>query len=309
MRTKLHIVALGLLSACTYDEGLIIENMKGTVRIPAEAGTAQVTAADGSVETIVDAKLLGPVFLGLYPSLQPAGTIAPYPHPEVGPQFVQGQQALSYPYGGTSVGDFRFSCIQALECKLVTGRYTDFDDIVNWFTKELGFGLSDASGQPVVSGAYLQQVCFDILQVSTDRETRLVAQDRNEDGAIDTTDLELQLEGDFFVGEFEILQQEFFWDQRQEGCEPGIDCAGFTLWGFVDNPDSDYNFETCVQGGLSGGFNIQDYATDYIGGAFQRDILNLPSSYITGGDWVASEGFRWDNIYDQPELVIDWEVQ
>ena len=307
-RILLGAIALSLVQACSYDEGLIIENLKGTVKVPKAAGTRTFIDANGVSTEVTDVKLLGPVILGLYPGISEANTVQNYPYPEVGPLYDAPNPALAYPYGGTTVGDFRFSCLQALECRLVSDRFVDFDEIIDWFNDTVGIAVVDASGQAVLDGEYLRQTCYDLLEVTSDREVRLTAEDRNDDDKIDAADLDFVLEGEYFVADFEILQQEFFWDQNQENCEPGVDCKGFSLWGFLDSPGPSYNFDSCNQGSGSGGFNVNDYATDYQGGAWYRNLLNLPSQRISAGDWVA-EGYQWDDVYDQPELFIDFEVQ
>jgi hypothetical protein len=309
---RILVLASALLaSACTYDEGLIIENMKGTVRLPAAVGTRTVVDANGQQVELVDPRFIGPVYLGLYSGVAPVNTVQDYPHPEVGPQYDAPNPAQAYPYGGTSIGDFRYPCLEALVCRVVSDRFTNFDDLVSFFNETIDTPLVDAAGQPVNSGEYLQQTCFDQLEVSTDREVRITAEDRNDDGQINEMDLDFQLDdsGEFFVGDFELLQQEFFWDQDQEDCTPGQDCKGFTLWGFVDSPNAAFSYSTCDTSVNANAFDVNEYSADFQGGAAFRDILNTPSKRITEGDWVASEGYQWDNVYEQPELVIDFEVQ
>ena len=298
-------------SACRYDEGLIIENMRGTVKIPVEAGSATVVRADGETVDLVDAKLIGPVYLGLYSGVDPENVQERYPYPKRGPQFQGDEAGDTYPYGGTTVGDFRFPCFEALVCRVVSGRYVDFDDMVDWFNNGLGDPIEDAAGQEVPSGDYMRQTCYDLLDAATDEEVRLTANDENDDGTINEMDLDFVLDdsGNFFVADFEIRQQEFFFDQNQEGCTPGEDCKGFTLWGFMDAPAAaDFSYETCdpdAQNSLP----IRDYDVEFNGGVAYRDVLNQPSQYLLPGDWVASEGFVWSDVYEQPELFIDFEVQ
>ena len=37
----------------------------------------------------------------------------------------------AYPYGGGSVGRYDFACFSSVACKVVTGRFTDYDDILD----------------------------------------------------------------------------------------------------------------------------------------------------------------------------------
>jgi hypothetical protein len=297
-----------LLGACRYEEGLIISNMQGTVFIPEEAATRTIVNAEGVEETITDVKLIGPVYLGVYPSILPQDIVAPYPHPEVGPQYLEAIAGNAYPYGGTTIGDLRFACLEFLTCKVSSGRFEEWQDIVDWFA-DLGLPIKDASGVEVTTGQYLQQTCFDQLNVTSDAEARLTAyQDVNDDGAINELDLDFVYvpEEHGFRAPFTLWQQEFFWDlaeEEQTGCTPGTDCTGFSLWGWMDAPSTlDYVYSTCDG---SFGFPNEIYNNEFNGGAVQPDVLNFPSTYLGSGDAVSSEGFVWNDIYDQPELVLD----
>ena len=104
------LLGLGLTSGCQFDEGLIIENMRAKVFVPEEAATREFLREDGSVEVITDVALIGPVFLGLYASVAPPESIEAYPHPEVGPQYIENTPGDTYPYGGTTIGDIRYAC-------------------------------------------------------------------------------------------------------------------------------------------------------------------------------------------------------
>ncbi|MBW1881605.1 MAG: hypothetical protein JRJ84_24875, partial [Deltaproteobacteria bacterium] len=114
MRRALLIIAIAsAIAGCTYNEGLEIHNIQGRVVLPEEVGS-RVT--DSGNEIIDDARLIGPVYLGLYPSVRSG--LREYPHPEVGPVFQQGTPGDTYPYGGTSIGDIRYACMEFLVCKV-----------------------------------------------------------------------------------------------------------------------------------------------------------------------------------------------
>jgi hypothetical protein len=258
---------------------------------------------------LVDARLIGPVYLGLYPDVEPANVEEPYPYPTRGPQFQGDAPGDTYPYGGTTIGDFRFPCFEDLVCRVVSGRYSSYDDLVDWF-EEVGDPIIDAAGQVVPSGQYMQQTCYDLVDAASDDEVRLIAGDENEDGKIDAADLDFVLDdsGNFFVADFTIYQQEHFWDQEQEGCTPGEDCRGFSLWGYMDAPNqAALSYDTCNVVGNA--LDVRDYNVEFDSGVAYRDVLNQPSKYLSIGDWVASEGYQWDDPYEQPELFIDFEVQ
>ncbi|MEO0602780.1 MAG: hypothetical protein AAF211_15160, partial [Myxococcota bacterium] len=229
--------ALLLAQGCAFDEGLIIENLRGTVSVPVEAATRSIQDEEGNfVELEADARLIGPVYLGLYSKIEPENVIEEYPHPETGPQFQPGQAGDAFPYGGTTVGDLRFACLPSLSCRLTSGRFEDWDSIVDWF-RLLDTPLTDVNGFEVPNGEFLRQVCYDFLNVTSDAETRVTAfEDNNNDGEINALDLDFQREGEFFVADFEMLQQEQFFDQEQDDCTPGVDCRGFSLWGWMDAP-------------------------------------------------------------------------
>ena len=303
------VLTLALLPVgCAYEEGLIIENLKGTVRIPVAAGTRVIQDQYGNSQEVVDARLIGPVYLGLYPSIEPANVIASYPHPEIGPQFLDDVPGDAYPYGGTTIGDLRFACVEALSCRMTSGRFVDWQAILDWFSA-VGEPVVDASNREITNAEFLRQTCYDILDVTSDAETRITAyEDLNEDGNLDENDLEFVLDEseEFFVGSFEILQQEFFWDVDQGDCTPGVDCRGFSLWGWMDSPSPEtYTFSTCQDGT---GFNANVYENDFVTGAVFFDVLNFPQDYIDSGDWVSSVSFQWDDVNSEPELVLDFEV-
>ena len=106
------LLSAALLSGCYYDEGLTIENMTGTLVIPREAATRDFLREDGSVDTVTDVRLIGPVYLGMFAGVEQG--IEDYPHPSVGPQFQAGVPGDTYPYGSTTVGDIRYACFEHL---------------------------------------------------------------------------------------------------------------------------------------------------------------------------------------------------
>lgn len=308
-----------LLPACGYEEGLLIENLRGTVRVPSTALTRTVLVPDPNdaaaeptpLEIVNDPRLIGPVYLGLYPAVEPADVLARYPHPEMGPQYLEDTPGDAYPYGGTTVGDIRFACFEYLACKVASGRFADYEDMRVWF-EQLGQPIVDAAGEIVVDGDYIQQTCFDLMAVTSDREVRVTAyEDRNDDGSIDEKDLDFVYdEGeDAWIADFTLWQQEFFWDLQEEedkGCTPGEDCTGFTLWGYMDSPDAaNFQFSSCDT--QNGNVWVR-YNQEFYGGQVHNDLLNFPSKYIATGDWVSSEPFVWKDIYEEPELLLDFVV-
>ncbi len=295
------------LLGCTYDEGLEIRNLQGTVVVPRAAATRDIPDESGALVSVTDVRLIGPVYLGLFPGMLGENEFTSYPHPAVGPQYLADTPGDTYPYGGTTVGDFRFPCFESLVCKLTSGRFVDYDSILSWFNDTVGDPVVDAKADPVTTGEFLEQTCFDLLEVVTTEEVRITAfEDTNGDEKIDAMDLDFveNADGDF-EADFTIWQQEMFYDIDDSGADP----AGMQLWGFMDGPSSNsYTFATC--NGDSAGLFIGEYNMEFYGGVVQTNTLNLPSQYIVSGDhdWVATEGFEWSNWEDRPAVLLDFEV-
>ena len=55
---------------------------------------------------------------------------------------------------------------------MTSNRFNGLDDLVSWFNDSLDQPLADAAGNPVESGAYLREVCFDMLNYTQDEEIR-----------------------------------------------------------------------------------------------------------------------------------------
>jgi hypothetical protein len=279
------------LTAGCYVEGLSINNLQGTVTLPRAAATRVFQEFDesGAVvseEEIVDVALIGPVYIGLYADLD--YSLASYPHPVLGPQ-----NSDTFPYGGTTLGDIRYACMEFFTCKLTSNRFVDFDAIVDWFTNVMGTPPTDAQGRVVETGEYIRQTCFDLLEVTADSEIRITPSDNNGDGTIDALDLDfLENEDGDFVGSFDILQQEFV--------------PGMTVWAYMDAPDSsEFTFDSCDE---NQGYFESTYNRFYQGGVQFPDVLNLPSRHIKAGDWVSSYGYVWTDMEDDAELAIDFQV-
>jgi hypothetical protein len=304
----LLIGASAFTTGCTYNEGLVIANVQGTVIVPRAAATREFIDSNGNPSELTDVRLIGPVYLGLFPSVLPPNNVASYSHPEVGPQYQDGVQGDTYPYGGTTVGDLKFACFDFLTCKIVSGRYVDFDEMASWFADTLQQPILDQNNEPVTNGEYLRQTCFDLLEVTSDEELLLTAiEDRNGDDKLDSNDLDFveNKDGDF-EATFKFIQQDWQWDRSQEDCEPGKDCAGFSLWGWMDAPSTISNvYSTCDP---EQGYEEQTYTNDYNGGRPYSNVLNQPSTYISTGDWVADEGHVWSDIFEQPTIRLGFEV-
>jgi hypothetical protein len=297
------LLSAALLSGCYYDEGLIIENMTGTLVIPREAATRDFIRDDDTVDTITDVRLIGPVYLGMFSGVEEG--IEDYPHPSVGPQFQAGVPGDTYPYGSTTVGDIRYACFEHLTCKVSSGRYVDFDSMVEWFRDVLEQPIVDNLGNEVTSGDFVRQTCYEYLRVTSDEEVQVTANDENNDGVIDFADLDFVegSDGNFYA-DFTFWQQEYFEEMKPAD---GVDPQGFSLWGWMDAPSqSSLKFGTCNS---SAGYQENTYNNNFFGGTQYNDLLNFPANYIADGDWVARTGHTYETPYDTPEVWIDFKVE
>ena len=292
----LRFVSLtALLATGCYQEGLGIYDLHGTVVLPEEAGN-RTTEGGNVIED--DPRLFGPVYLGLYPAVE-SGT-REFPYPEVGPSFQSGVPGDTYPYGGTTIGDLRYACLEDLVCKMTSGRFVDFDEIVTWFNDDIDQPIYDAFGNQIQTGEYIRQTCFDLLAYTSDEEIRItVTDDRNDDGHLDADDLDFVQRSDGkWEAEFTVWQQEWF--------------EGFALWGWMDAPsDTTFRFSTCD---ASDGYSLNEYSEEYMGGRQFRELLNYPSSYLGAGDFVPSadpttDAYVWDDPLETMVIELDFPVE
>jgi hypothetical protein len=281
-----------MVGGCQFDEGLDIQTMTGKVVVPRAAATRTFTDAEGNDQEVTDVKLIGPVYLGLFSGVE--NGIERYPHPLVGPAYQAGLIGDTYPYGGTTVGDFHFACVEFLSCKVVSGRYQNFDELVSWFNDTVGETITDGVGLPVDTGEFLRQRCYEILQVTTDDEVRLTnTRDKNGDGAVDAQDLDFveNADGDFEAS-FSMINQEFV--------------EGLNLWGWMDAPSgTSYKFSTCDP---TQGYQYREYNETFTAGRAWRDLLNRPSDAITEGDWVSGTPHIYSTIDDEVVINLDYLV-
>jgi hypothetical protein len=288
-------VGTGSLTGCTYDEDLVIETLRGKVVIPQAAAQREIQEEDGSLTVVEGVELIGPVYLGLFASAKPPGELEAYSHPEVGPQYIEDIPGDTYPYGGTTIGDLRYACFEALQCKMVSGRYVDFDGILDWFNTTISSPVTDTSDNTIETGEMFRQTCYSLMDVSTDFEVNITAvHDRNDDGSYDEQDLDFvkNADGDY-EGDFTIFQQDFY--------------EGFALWGFMDAPAAqDFSYSTCDR---ENGVQENEYANDFMAGRVFPNVLNQPSQYIVGGDWVVTDPYVWTDPMAEPTLLIDFAVQ
>lgn len=271
------LLAAGLLAGC-YQENLPIADLKGKVKIPKEA--SQITLYDeetASEITIDDPRALGPVYLGSFPSVR-TGDFA-YSHPEMGPILTDELPGNTYPYGGSTVGRFDWACYQSLICKVPTGRFETFDEIIEYFNSVVMQPITDSSDQDVTSAEAFQERCYDVLYITSDEELAFL------NGGLD-----FELEGDYYVADAEILHSKY--------------AEGMAVWGWMDAPSKSYEYSTCDS---ENGWYFSRYSENYYTGTNYYDVINYPSLYISLGDWIAEEGATITDPDQEFELTLGYK--
>lgn len=269
------MILFSLLIGCAYDEELNDFDFFGTVKIPAAATKFKYGLGDDEVE-IDDIRGLGPLYIGVFPSVE--DDLYPFPHPEMGPILAEGQDGNTYPYGGNSIGRFDWGCYEQLICKMVTGRFESFADIIDFHANVLGEPIRTPDGQPVQSEAEYRERCFEITYTTSDSEMLFI-------GERDFT-----LDGDYLVAEDVVLPQVAFRE-------------GMQVWAWVDMPSASFEFNTCT----AGVGETQNYYNEfYQVGTNSIDVLNFPGKYIDSGDWVTQEPATINSVNDEFELEIGY---
>ena len=273
------IISLMLVQGCAFEENLPHVDLTGTVKIPKVADTFRLGTededGDGVAGRVVsDPRALGPIYIGAFPSVQEG--LYSYPHPEIGP--IVGNDGDTYPYGGNSVGRFDWACYQALICKVVTGRFTDYADIIDFFDNVIEEPIRTIDGQLVTTSTEFQERCFEVEYATGDFEMLFI-------GDLDLTD-----NGEYYEADVE-LPHVFFKE-------------GMQVWGWLDMPDEFYDFSTCSS---ALGDTVNYYNEFYDLGTNPLDLLNFPGQYIESGDWIVSEAPQINSPDDSFELEIDFQ--
>jgi hypothetical protein len=275
--TSISLITAMLASGCAFQEDLPEVDLQGVVRLPAAISQFNYTLdpdLNEDPDVIDDARGIGPVYLGVFPSVQEG--LYDFPHPEIGPVLSSSQEGNTYPYGGTSIGRFDWACYQQLICKVTTGRFTSFDDIIDYFSNTLSDPIEDSLGDEVIGGSDFQERCFEVLYMTGDYELLFVN---------DETDFILN--GDFYEAEVNIPHT--------------IYAEGMSVWGWVDMPSQTYEFASCDP---TVGQRQQYYDQNIDLGTNFLDLLNYPGNYIDSGDWVVEE----PAIITDPEEEFTLEI-
>ena len=282
----LTLLALG----CTFNEHLPEVDVHGTVKIPVAAATVEI---DG--ELVEDPRLIGPVYLGAFPSIR--DDLFEYPHPEMGPVLSEDIPGNTYPYGGGTVGRFDFGCFESIACEVVTGRFENYTDVLDFYREVGKVPVTDEQGAQVESADYYRQYCYELFEVTADYEISWVS---GED-----LDFEKSADGEYYEADFNLWRINYI--QNME------------LWGWVDSPGWDPTeglvYATCNK---DDGQANREYSNDYYYGNGYNNLLNFPGTYIGGGDFVSSmesvhvftaedaEAFRASE--EEPVITLDQQV-
>ena len=291
------------LFACSNTEVVLEGEISGKLVIPKEAATRTVVAAedpdgDGEYEYVereeTDVRLLGPVYLGAYSGIDDVSFS--YPHPKMGPVITSDLRGDTFPYGGATVGRLDFACYEAVACRISTGRFSNYDDILDYFRNSLGKPVVDSYGREVLTGETFQQWCYEYFDATSDNEMAFVGEDN----------LSFVEDGANFVAEFTLNHTS-----RIEG---------MVVWGFMDAPELgttavDVNgaFTTCDD---EGGRLVTEYVSNFAEGKSEYYILNQPSTYIQAGDWISDgesvvsfdeNGVQTDEVV--VNMTIPYEVE
>jgi len=271
---------LASLVGCAYEETALEHfDIHGKVKIPKEALSVEIIDADGNSYVIDgDIRTLGPVYLGVFPGTQ-EGAYA-YTSPETGPVLDASEDGDTYPYGGTTVGRMEFGCYEQLVCKMVTGRFTSYDDVLDFWANQMHNPIVNREGVAVGSEQEYRETCYDINYYATDYEVDFIKEGR----------LDFKEDGDYYVAETDILHTYVK--------------EGMKVWGWVDMPSRTFDFSTCSD---DLGTTVNYYDQQYYRGASYSNVLNQPGKYIQGGDWVADEIPTINNVDDEFEVVLGFK--
>lgn len=293
MRTLVALLLLPLV-ACRYEEVIPEKDLVGKVVIPRAAATRSIIRSDGSVYepdcvdapdtcdgVFVDPRFIGPVYLGAFSAVDTEAF--PFPHPSMGPVITSDYPGNTFPYGGTTVGRFEYGCYESTACRVTTGRFTGYDDVLDYFKNVLADPVTDRRGEEVDSPSTMQQACFDYHRVTSDAEIA-------------------------FVGEPDFVENANGDFEASFSMPHTIFVEGMVIWGWMDAPritpdagDVDGQFSTCDS---ATGRQVTEYDQDFFQGRTRYDLLNYPSLYIYEGDYVADGSTVVETLPEKPEDLV-----
>lgn len=288
----LGITAIALtVTGCAFDEHLPQVDVQGTVVLPKEAATYTVVdARTGDETTVEDARAIGPVYLGVFPNVQE--DLYDYPHPEMGPVIVDGTPGNTYPYGGGTIGRFDFACFSDLACRITTGRYESFEDVLDWYNTVLGDPVVDEFGAVVDSPDFFRTYCYELFQYTADYELTFLSSFTNANGIeMNTLDFSVNDDGDY-EAQFDLWQVSYKENMK--------------IWGWMDAPSEKFTFSTCDP---DRGQQNTKYTNNFEYGTNYTDLLNYPSKYIFENDWVIKDPYTFTAVDADTFRLEDAEVR
>jgi len=256
MRSEFVAAAAALLALTgCFNEELPEQNLAGQVIVPSSVAE--------------DSRALGMVYIGIFEAWDPEQL--GYSYPATGPRIGDNPLGDAQPYGGTTIGEYVYPCLRAVQCEIITGRYSNLEDVleINPINNEDGSAMNSEQ---------LYDQCQWYYGWNSIDEFRFV-------GA-DTLDFKQNEDGDW-AADF------LAWHSQVP--------AGAILWGFIDN-----DFTTCSE--AQGAINRRrsDDGIFFREGTNFADVLNFPDKYITDGDMVSSAPtVIEEGVLDGYELVID----
>jgi hypothetical protein len=283
MRTSTTLLLALLASGCAYSEDALQHfDVRGKVRIPKDMTTVTVNDPEtGEAYTIEnDVRAIGPVWLGVFSGVD--DRLFDYPHPEVGPVLgTDNPTGNTYPYGSMSVGRPDWGCYQTMNCKLITGRYSSYDDVIGFFRDEVRDPVINQLGDEVTSGIEYREHCYETGYLTSDQEVGFIGNGGGEPYFEDM--------GDYFEAETTIYHTLWL--------------EGAVVWGWMDAPSRTFDFSTCQEGD-SLGWQVFYYDEQYFTGQVPIDLLNFPSKYIFQGDVVVQD----PPVIDDPDKEFTVEL-
>ena len=253
------LLALALPLAGCFVEELPEQNLAGQVVVPASA--------------VTDSRSIGMVYLGVFEAWNPEQL--GYSYPATGPRVGDNPLGDTQPYGGTTIGEYAFPCLRAIQCEVITGRYPSLEDLLDVNP------INTDDGELMTEEEFYDQCQWYYGWNSID-EFRFIGDDQldfteNEDG---------DWAADFLAWHTQIP-------------------AGSIIWGFADN-----DFTSCSpnQGGINR--RRSDDGQYFREGTNFADVLNFPDKYITAGDLVSSEvAVITEDKTEGYRLVIDEVIE
>ena len=217
--------------------------------LPEQAVSGQVVVPSDLMD---DPREIGMIYLGIFEAWNPEQL--GYSYPATGPRVGDNPLGDAQPYGGTTIGEYAYPCLRAIQCEVITGRYPTIADLLELkpVNNEDGSLMSDEEFYDQCQWYYGWNSIAEFRFIG--EEQLDFAEDADGNWAADFTAVHTQAP------------------------ESSI------IWGFMDN-----DFTTCstTQGGINR--RTSDDGEFFREGTNFGDVLNFPDQYITQGDLISGE--------------------